>query len=67
MPSGFGRCKRRGWGKAFGERGFGRPPTNCICPKCGLIMPHQPGIPCFQTRCPRCSSPMVRQFFSEHK
>jgi len=37
-------------------------PANCICPKCGLVMPHQRGIPCFQTKCPQCSSPMARQF-----
>jgi hypothetical protein len=63
MPFGFGRCKRKGWGEAFGGKGPGRPPTNCICPKCGFINPHQQGSPCFKSRCPRCSSPMVRQFF----
>jgi len=67
MPFGLGRCKRKRWDKTFGERDPARPPTNCICPKCGFIMPHQQGIPCFQTRCPRCSSAMVRQFFIEHK
>jgi len=63
MPFGFGRGRRKRWGRGFGGRGPGGPPTNCICPKCGFIMPHQQGIPCFQTKCPRCGSPMTRQFF----
>lgn len=75
MPFGFGRGRGRrggwGWGKGFrggrgaGGLGPGRPPETCICPKCGMIIPHQRGIPCFQTKCPRCGAPMTRQFFSE--
>jgi hypothetical protein len=65
------RVRRRGsWGRGGsfrsgrGSESFVRngPPANCICPKCGLVMPHQRGIPCFQTKCPQCSSPMTRQF-----
>ncbi len=69
MPFGFGRG-RHGWGRGQGRgfrggRGFGpgRPPANCICPNCGIAVPHRPGSPCFQTKCPRCNSPMTRQFF----
>ena len=77
MPFGFGRGwgkGGRGRGRrsrggrrpgSFGTGGFGPggPPTNCICPNCGVIVPHQPAIPCFRTRCPQCGSPMTRQFF----
>jgi len=75
MPFGFrrGRGGRRGWGRGRGfrggrgPRGFGpgNRPANCICPKCGMISLHQLAIPCFQTRCPRCSSFMTRQFSYE--
>jgi electron transport complex protein RnfB len=35
---------------------------NCICPRCGAVLPHRPGVPCFETACPNCGSPMTRQF-----
>ena len=64
MAFGFGRGK----GGRFrrGKKGWGFRPTgdfmNCICPDCGLIEPRHPSIPCYQKECPRCGSPMVRQF-----
>ena len=61
QPRGIGRGGRRGLGR-FGGGGFG---GNCICPNCGFIAPHKPGTPCFQTKCPRCASPMTRQFLNE--
>jgi hypothetical protein len=63
MPFGFGKRCRRGWGRYFGRGVIGVPPDNCICPKCGFVTPHQPGVPCFKKKCPRCGSPMTRQFF----
>ena len=76
MPFGFGRGKGGyGWGRGRGRgfrggrglrRGFGprgSPPISCICPNCGFVTPHHPAVPCFQTKCPRCNSPMTRQFF----
>lgn len=71
MPFGFG--KRRGSGKMIGKDkpgqgggmgrwGRGGPPTDCVCPQCGLVTPHEPGIPCFQRKCPQCGSFMTRQF-----
>ncbi|HAR95652.1 MAG TPA: hypothetical protein DCR97_06785 [Deltaproteobacteria bacterium] len=58
---------RKGKGRNTGRRGLGPlgPPTNCICPECGAISPHIPGTPCFQQTCPRCGSPMARQFEKE--
>jgi len=69
MPGGF----RLGFGRGHGQRGGGRGrgrsrgrigniPENCICSRCGTIVPHQIGLPCFQTVCPNCSSTMTRQF-----
>ena len=71
VPFGFrkGRCaaginkkgeagKRRDMG-AFGPGG---PPTNCVCPQCGLVVAREPGIPCFHRKCPQCGSFMARQF-----
>jgi hypothetical protein len=72
MPFGFGKGRLRSkfgkgarWGRS--RRGFesGGPPTSCICPECGMVLPHQPGIPCFQTKCPQCDSPMTRRFVVE--
>ncbi len=73
MPFGFGRGK--GFGKTVGhgkpERnkgqgrwGYGGPPTNCICPNCGTTVPREPGIPCYQRRCPQCGSFMAREFLN---
>ena len=64
MPFGFGRG-RRGGGR--GGRGFGAgmPPTSCICPNCGIKVPHQPAVPCFKMKCPRCGSFMTRKFPDE--
>jgi hypothetical protein len=69
MPFGFGRGRRSTGmnkqdrsGKGMGGLGHGGPPTNCICPQCGLVVPHEPGIPCYQRKCPQCGSLMARQF-----
>jgi hypothetical protein len=65
---GFGKGrssdKTVGRGKFGPGRGMGRggPPTDCVCPQCGLVTPREPGIPCFQRICPQCGSFMARQF-----
>jgi Na+-translocating ferredoxin:NAD+ oxidoreductase subunit B len=69
MPFGFGKGggRGRGGGKGNGRLGKGRRFVNnrlenCICPSCGITTHHQRGVPCFQTKCPSCGSPMTRQF-----
>ena len=54
-------------GRRIGVGGRGRmggiaagPSGECVCPKCGAIVPHQIGVPCTQQKCPKCGSPMVR-------
>jgi uncharacterized paraquat-inducible protein A len=63
MRFGFGRGRRDGRrGRGFGA---GMPPTSCICPRCGMIIPHQPAFPCFKLKCPRCGTFMTRKFPDE--
>jgi predicted Fe-Mo cluster-binding NifX family protein len=62
--NGQGRTKSRarnngpsspGPAPGWGPGGF------CQCPACGTRVPHEPGIPCVQVRCPRCSQMMERE------
>jgi hypothetical protein len=51
-----------GGGRGRGLRGgFGLGPGgHCRCTKCGYTEPHQLGIPCYDRKCPKCGSPMLR-------
>ncbi len=64
IPHTFTRVRRIGrgiggrgrmWGFAAGPGGY------CICTRCGYKVLHQRGIPCYQQRCPKCGSPMIRE------
>ncbi|HNQ64098.1 MAG: hypothetical protein BWX58_00673 [Deltaproteobacteria bacterium ADurb.Bin026] len=57
-----GRKDLSGQIKMMGRWGQCGPPTNCICPNCGNVVPHERGVPCFQRQCPKCGSFMARQF-----
>ena len=64
---GFGRGIGWGRGRGAGRGRMGGPfagPTGCcVCtnPECKNKILHQVGIPCYQTKCPKCGSPMVRR------
>ncbi|MBF0120662.1 MAG: hypothetical protein HQK79_17680 [Desulfobacterales bacterium] len=45
------------WGKCFKLECQN---TKCICPACGLSVPHQKRVQCFKLKCPQCGSTMTR-------
>jgi len=70
MPAGigFGRGMGRGAGLGGGRRRMGGPYAagpggTCVCTNqdCKREVPHRAGVPCFQQKCPKCGSPMVRR------
>lgn len=71
LGRGMGRGLGRGGGQSPARGGRGRmggqfragPGGKCICvnPDCRHEINHQPGMPCYQQKCPKCSSPMVRK------
>jgi len=46
---------RRGGSKAAGPDGY------CVCPKCGHKVEHIAGQPCYDQKCPKCGTQMVRE------
>jgi hypothetical protein len=36
-------------------------PDICVCPKCGLELPHIKGEPCRETSCPHCAASLKRK------
>lgn len=39
----------------------------CVCPKCGHVIGHRPGVPCMQERCPQCGARMMREGSAHHE
>jgi len=63
MPR-FGRGAGRGRGRTrMGGPYAAGPSGTCVCtnPKCKKTVPHQAGVPCYQVKCPKCGSPMIRR------
>jgi len=60
--TGLGRGRGRGRGQMGGRFAAG-PGGNCICtnPECKNEVTHQTGLACYQIKCPKCGSPMVRR------
>jgi len=61
-----GRGRGLGIGGGRGRMGGGfaaGPGGVCVCtnPQCQTELPHQVGVPCYQMKCPKCGSPMVRK------
>ncbi len=50
---GLGRGQGQGGGSGLGPAGF------CVCSNCGEKASHQIGVPCFETKCPKCGAVMV--------
>lgn len=60
-----------GGGQKQGQPGPGRgrmggplaggPVGTCLCPNCGHREPHERGVPCVRTRCPKCGTAMARE------
>ena len=53
--------KGQGRGRLNGNRAGAGHGGNCLCPNCGHAAPHQQGIPCYNMKCPKCGSKMVRE------
>jgi predicted DNA-binding protein (UPF0251 family) len=59
-----GVYKMVGLGRGRGRQSEGfdlGPGGECVCPKCGKIVTHTRGTPCFEIMCPDCKTPMTRK------
>lgn len=50
----------RGGGRMGGPKAAG-PGGDCVCPSCGQREPHVAGVPCYQKKCPKCGTQMIRE------
>ena len=58
---GTGRGRGKGRGGMSGNRPGAGPAGNCLCPACGIKVPHQAAVPCYSMNCPKCATPMIRE------
>ncbi len=49
------------------RQGSFRAKIYCICPECGVKIPHRRGIPCQNEKCPDCGNEMFREGSFHHK
>ncbi len=59
--SGQGSGRGKGRGNMAGMRAGAGPGGECICPSCGATAVHQAGIPCYQSKCPKCGTSLARK------
>jgi predicted Fe-Mo cluster-binding NifX family protein len=59
----MGRQQGQGRGRGSAGRGTGSAMgvAVCVCPQCGGEAPHSRGMPCTQTVCQECGTPLVRK------
>lgn len=57
---GKGAGTGRGKGRMSGNLAGSGPGGDCICPSCGVKIPHQQGMPCYKMKCPECGFQMIR-------
>jgi hypothetical protein len=61
---GAGRGRGGGRGQGRGRMGGSQaagPEGNCICPNCGQKVNHVAGKPCYDQKCPKCGTQMLRE------
>ena len=60
-PVGGGRGRNAGGRKGRNNGPYAAGPSGiCICPQCGLKMPHIAGESCMSNKCPECGTQMAR-------
>jgi len=59
----FGFGRRAGGGRRGRGPFTAGPGGICICtnPECKNEVSHKAGVPCYQMKCPKCGSPMIRK------
>ncbi len=58
----FGRGQGNGRNRGrLGGPGAAGPAGNCVCPNCGHKVKHVAGQPCYDIKCPKCSTNMIRE------
>ncbi|HOK79525.1 MAG TPA: hypothetical protein PK303_02985 [bacterium] len=60
IGKGPGTGRGQGMGRGIGKRHMG-PVKNCVCPNCGIKIPHQRGVPCTTVKCPNCGTRMLSE------
>lgn len=57
---GRGGGRRGGRGRMGGSQAAG-PDGYCVCPNCNHKVKHVAGKPCFEQKCPKCGTQMIRE------
>ena len=62
-----GESNMNGRNRRYGRKVGGGPGGYCVCTnsRCGYKVLHEAGKPCYQQKCPKCGSPMIREEAAE--